>query len=924
MRLLQLLLTSIFIFIRVEHYYAYPDKNGNNESPTKSSIESSTEDNLYLPDIVPKRYKIQLELAAEEDMFYGISELKIKIQNTTRFIYLHSKNLNVTNTFFDSLYLAKRNITHGNIKNFVQRYKYMKKMEIIVLYFNYELSPGIYILNMKFTSIVDNNIGGFFKTSYMNNEENLKWLIATRTWTMGARRMFPCWDEPKFQAKFTITIKHHAKYTALSNMPSTLKIINDMALTSFNTTPAIPTHLIAIVLCELPCNNWRDRQQSISDRNFARRVVTTFTSYFETNDKWKGLQNFSNVQYVGIPGLLDVGMAKWALVLYREEDIICNEELDPAAQQIKVASLIGRKISRQWFSTVVSPSSWSYMWLNEGIATFLYVTDVVKETSGSSWSDLFAIQTMQESLHLDVLSIMNPLISKTDQFSDINSILSLSYYVKAPSIMRMLHSILGDKVFRKGINIYFKRQSASLNDFWTDMQTAYDEELPEILPMITINIKKVMDLWIEQKSFPVLSVVVEESYYAITNDGVWMVPLTHTTQKSLDFNNISTIEWLNSGKNYHMLISSKLSLKDIWIIFNIQQTGYYRVNYNKKNWLKIARYLNSENYIKIHVLNRAQIIDDAFHLMIANQLNSDIFWDLSKYLSQETDYRAWYPMIKAIEDISYLFPFPEHQPLKVILLYRLSPLIRRIGYEENSEDQDLTKCLRQEAVKWECVLGDLECKSKAVTKLKWHLENPKNNTLLPWWRKWTYCNGLAVADDVTLWHYMKTFINEKDTKMFKFLACSKKPIFILRTFIALMKSKPYNGYSLINKNYIVLFHDIVMRHARNDTVLDNILNNWDKIKPKEISTTTALVDIINHVYRWKQLDKIMTFVNNTLKKIPSTLHALIKNSLGGRTQNCTEYAELIRDNFIKFQICNMQTKINIRKSQLERQVNKYL
>ncbi|XP_024893092.1 aminopeptidase N-like [Temnothorax curvispinosus] len=123
-------------------------------------------------------------------------------------------------------------------------------------------------------------------------------------------------------------------------------------------------------------------------------------------------------------------MAKWALVFYRDEDIIYNKELDPIAQKLKVESLIGRKISRQWLSTVVSPSSWSYMWLNEGIATFFYVTDVVKETIGSNYSDLFTIQTMQESLHLDVLSIMSPLISETDQFSDINSFCSIPYYIK--------------------------------------------------------------------------------------------------------------------------------------------------------------------------------------------------------------------------------------------------------------------------------------------------------------------------------------------------------------------------------------------------------------------------------------------------------------------------------------------------------------
>ncbi|XP_071559311.1 aminopeptidase N-like isoform X2 [Temnothorax nylanderi] len=906
MRLLQLLLTSIFIFIRVEYYYAYFDENGNNESSTEFSIESSTEDNLYLPDIVPEHYKIQLELAAEEDMFYGTSEVNITIKNATSLIYSHSE-LNITNVT-----LIEHNTTNETNKHIIQSYKYIKKMEIIVFYFDYELTPGKYMLNMAFTSIINNNIGGFFKTSYRNDTGDLKWLIATRTWTMGARRMFPCWDEPKFQAKFTITIEHHAKYTALSNMPiSTSETINDTAITSFNTTPAISTHLIVIVLCDLTISteniNWRGRKQSISDQSFASFIATAFTLYFET--KWKELQNFSNVQHVAIPGLLDDGMAKWAFISYREEDIICNEELDyyPAAQHIKVVSLIGRKISRQWLSTVVSPSSWSYMWLNEGIATFFYIEDVVKKTSGSSWSDLFAIQTMQESLHLDVLSIMSPLISKTDQFSDINSIFSLSYYVKAPFIMRMLQRILGDKVFRNGINTYFKRQSASLNDFWADMQTAYEEELPEILLTLPINIKKVMDPWIEQKSFPVLLVQVGDRYINIINDGDWMVPLTNTTQEYLDFNDTPTIKWLNSGKNFHMLIGSKLSLKNTWFIFNIQQTGYYRVNYNNENWLKIARYLKSENYKKIHVLNRAQIIDDAFHLMITNNLKSDIFWDLANYLSQETDYIAWYPMFKAMEYISYLFPFSENKQLKIKVLNQLRPVLRKIGYEEYSEDNDFTKCLRQEAAKWACVLGDPKCKTEAVTKLKWHLEKPKNNKLLP---SWTYCNGLAVADVVTLHLYMQdTFIYEKNTKMFEFLACSDEPLIILRMFILDMKSKLNNGYSLINKNHIDLFHYIVMRHARNNTILDNIFNSWDFFKPKEISTITALIGIINNVYSEKQLDKIMTFVKN-IKEILLTIivHPLIRNSLESRTQNCTEHAKMIRDKIIQFQICSIQTK----------------
>ncbi|EFN60190.1 Aminopeptidase N, partial [Camponotus floridanus] len=91
--------------------------------------------------------------------------------------------------------------------------------------------------------------------------------------------------------------------------------------------------------------------------------------------------------------------------------------------------------------------------------------------------------------------------------------------------------------------------------------------------------------------------------------------------------------------------------KDQWIILNLQQAGYYRANYETENWRKIAQYLNSEEYKNIHILNRAQIIDDAFHFAIEKKLEFSVFWELINYLRKEEDYIAWYPMIKAFEFI---------------------------------------------------------------------------------------------------------------------------------------------------------------------------------------------------------------------------------------------------------------------------------
>lgn len=94
-------------------------------------------------------------------------------------------------------------------------------------------------------------------------------------------------------------------------------------------------------------------------------------------------------------------------------------------------------------------------------------------------------------------------------------------------------------------------------------------------------------------------------------------------------------------------------------------TGYYRVNYDMENWQKIANYLKSDNYTNIHLLNRAQIIDDAYYFLKVNQLDMVTFLNLVSYLLQETDYVAWKPMFYVFHHAKYLCKYPENGFLKV-------------------------------------------------------------------------------------------------------------------------------------------------------------------------------------------------------------------------------------------------------------------
>lgn len=79
------------------------------------------------------------------------------------------------------------------------------------------------------------------------------------------------------------------------------------------------------------------------------------------------------------------------------------------------------------------------------------------------------------------------------------------------------------------------------------------------------------------------------------------------------------------------------------------------MNYDDTNWGLIAEYLASENFEKIHVINRAQIVDDAFNLARSGRLNYSVLLDVLEYVAQETDYVPLYSFSRGLTYLDRLF-----------------------------------------------------------------------------------------------------------------------------------------------------------------------------------------------------------------------------------------------------------------------------
>lgn len=92
----------------------------------------------------------------------------------------------------------------------------------------------------------------------------------------------------------------------------------------------------------------------------------------------------------------------------------------------------------------------------------------------------------------------------------------------------------------------------------------------------------------------------------------WWVPLTYTTEDKANFTHPTTdMLWMKPSDERITILD--LPNKNNWVIFNLQETGYYRVIYDNDNWLQILRQL-AFDYNAIDSINRAQIIDDSLNL----------------------------------------------------------------------------------------------------------------------------------------------------------------------------------------------------------------------------------------------------------------------------------------------------------------------
>lgn len=129
-----------------------------------------------------------------------------------------------------------------------------------------------------------------------------------------------------------------------------------------------------------------------------------------------------------------------------------------------------------------------------------------------------------------------------------------------------------------------------------------------------------------------------------STDLKWTVPITYTTQSSLNFQLQQSIHFfLPSYKKLFIYVNPK-----DWVILNIQSMGYYRVNYDNETWQQISDYMNSENFTNIHVRNRMKLLEDARFFAVKGIMPRKMFYNFLSYIKREADLFIWKNIVDII------------------------------------------------------------------------------------------------------------------------------------------------------------------------------------------------------------------------------------------------------------------------------------
>ena len=450
----------------------------------------------------PLRYAIDLAPDLEAFTFDGSVSIEVEVVEATERITLNAAELDIASAVVT---LADGRSVEGAVE-------IDEDEETAVFSFGETLPAGRASLACDFTGVLNDQLRGFYRSEYVDEGGEKRYMATTQFEATDARRAFPCWDEPSLKATFEVTLTAPKDLTTLSNMPVAKETVEGPLKTvRFQETPRMSTYLLAFVVGDLA---------SVDATGPGGTLVRVFTTRgkeeqgrFALENSVKLLHYFNDyfgipyplpkMDHVAVPDFAAGAMENWGCIIYRETALLFEEGQSAAVARQRIMQVVAHEMAHMWFGDLVTMAWWDDLWLNESFASWMGDKGVdVLFPEWRMWTQ-FVSQDTNAALSLDGLESSHPIEVPVKDPAEIREIFDAISYSKGGSVLRMLEQYLGADTFRDGLRAYIAEHqyaNARTEHLWQALEAASGEP-----------VTRIMNSWTQQMGYPVVDVTTERS-----------------------------------------------------------------------------------------------------------------------------------------------------------------------------------------------------------------------------------------------------------------------------------------------------------------------------------------------------------------------------------------------------------------------------
>ena len=281
-------------------------------------------------EVRPTEYAIRIVPDIDKLTFAGLETIQLDVQKPVAQLVLNALEMEVTAASVDKQPLKKKSIVLNAAD------------QTLTLILPNDLPLGKHELALHFRGKINEQGQGLFYARYEEEGSKAKKImLGTQFEATDARRMFPCWDEPSFRARFQLTTVVPENFMAVSNMPiEQEKKVTGGKEVRFGETPSMSSYLV--VLCAGELEAIEGEQDGVK-----LRVITTKgkaeSGRYALESEAKILHYYNEyfgvpfplpkLDLIAIPGGFGGAMENWGGITYFESVLLFDPKISSAEHE---------------------------------------------------------------------------------------------------------------------------------------------------------------------------------------------------------------------------------------------------------------------------------------------------------------------------------------------------------------------------------------------------------------------------------------------------------------------------------------------------------------------------------------------------------------------------------------------------------------